>query len=454
MRGLLGALVVGCMGMGLVLLAMRNRSKLVKWTAIVSSSTMAGLSLLLLPQVNAGPSVSLDWIPNVEPASLQMGTPSIYLAVMVFFSLPLAIVWSPERAPPAGTTNCWPGVAHLLCGLIAAALTLDQFLARYVVLELVALCVILVFLVEVLSARKHFPLWHRYLQFRLGDAGLMLAILVLALSTGTFLIKEMVAAASSFPFGQQIPIALGGLVAASVKMGLPPFHGWLLDTRMLSWQSRTWLSGVALPVLGAYLLYALGPLFPAPSILRDLLIIVGVLVLLWVLIRIRKSSQPSVRVQLALIGHGAIALVLAGTPGMVLYLLTFIPLRVVFCLVTRYSRADRTSVVSQGRVDPLGPDTWLLTLGQYAEFIEERGLGAANRSLATVIMRASGVNALLIENRILEGINRGLVRAALHIGRTLQVRHTGRLRRNVLWAVCGVVALMVVVLVVLPRWEG
>lgn len=517
MRGLLEGLVIGSMGAGVALLAVCRRGELVsdraglQRLASISSSTLAGLSLLLLPQVDGGPSLSLAWIPGVAAVSLSLGPTGTYLAVMVFFSLALTLIWNPERAPPApsadrsdlwglhGLRDYWPGVAHVLCSLVVAALTLDQFLARYVVLELVALVTLLVLFVEISSAQNHFPLWHRYLQFRLGDVGLMLAILLLNRRTDSFLIEEMLRtyqseAAPVLPLGKQVPIAFGGLLAAMVKMGLPPFHGWLLDSTTLSRQSYTWLSGVALPVLGVYLLYRLSPILVGAIALRVSLTIIGVVVLLWVLIgscrsaKARTSGQGSVRVVWGLVGHGAIALLVVGTRGIMpqaildCYLLTFIPIRVVFCILTPQRRGGHVPGAFRSGVTLLKLDTadlpvrWLLALGRGAAFLEERALEAANRglvaavmglaridasliedrletangSLATAVTKFARMDVYLVEHRVLEGINRWVARASRRVGRALQVRHTGRLRRNLLWASSGLAVLIAMALLALP----
>jgi hypothetical protein len=60
-------------------------------------------------------------------------------------------------------------------------------------------------------------------------------------------------------------------------------------------------------------------------------------------------------------------------------------------------------------------------------------------------------SALVLEERTLEGLNRGVVRLARSIGRTLQDVHVGRLRRNLLWASLGLIAVIAFSIATLGR---
>lgn len=473
MRGLLlEGLVVASVGAGLLLLATCRRgtgARLARGLAL----TIACLSLLLLPQAGQSPSVYSPWIPVTGKIGLDLGVPGVYLAVAVFWGLALTLlVPRTDHPPPGRLANYWPGLAFLSCGLVVTALTLSDFLARYVILELVALCVILVFLLHAPSRRDGFPAWRWYLQFRLGDAGLMLAILLLERFSGTFDIKSMLSGAAAAPLGQRVPIALGGLLAAWVKMALPPFHGWLLDTGALSWEKRTWLAGIAPPILGAYLLYRLSPVLLGLPAARILLSAGGVAILLWLFVskptrQLWRGATPW------LIGHSAASLVLAGTPLMSAYLLTFVPARYALCALTARARTGREATYPQDRTGQLAPFGWLLGLTNWAErpgrcdlesinrgvsravvslwrvaagVAEARVLEGINRGAARAVVSFSRVTAVVAEARALEGMNRGAARLARHLGRTTQKTHTGRLRRNLLWASLGLLGLLIMAL--------
>jgi hypothetical protein len=389
--------------------------------ARITSLILAGLSLLLLWQVGSGSSVSVTWMPGIEPASLDLSAPGIYLALMAFWSLALTLNWHAGRSPPKPSPLALCGLSYLLCGVVVVALTADQFLARYVSAGLAVLCVIGVFVVQMAALPVRFPLWWRYLQFRVGDEGLMLAILLLQRSTGTFHVNDMLSGALHLSAAQQTPILLGAILSAWVKLGLPPFQGWLLDSRALPWQSRAWLASTAVPVLGVYLIYRLGPLIVTAGGIRALLVVCGLLILFGSVGRIADASKAPERESWGLIGHAAAGLILAGTPAMMPYLLTFIPARVGLCLLAARSADDYILAPVSPAVTPMGPGRWIVTPVRWA--------GELERS-------------------VLEGINRSVDRVARRIGAALQSWHSGLLRRNLLWVSLGLIGLLVVALTV------
>jgi len=431
-----------------------------------------GIGVLLLATRRYRRGLAVAWIPGGGAIGLGLGPPGIYLAIGVFWTLALTLASSAERSPPCPAASRWPGLAFLFCSLVVAALTLNHFLARYVALELVVLCTILVFLVDTPLIRHGFPLWRRYLCFRIGDAGLTVAILLLWRFTGTFDIETMLANGLLMPLERQVLVLLGGLLAVWVKVGLPPFHGWMLDSSALSQDRRAWLAGVALPILGAYLLYRFGPWLVAVSILRVAVAVAGLLILLWLCVKgaLGQLADAGPR---WLIGHGAVALMLVGTPLMNAYLLTFIPVRLGLCLLAARRRRSRVAVVPRDWATQPGPYGWLLGLANQDERFEKCGLERVSRGTAAALASLSRLSAYAVEDMILEGVNRGtaaalaslsrlsafavegvvleginqrVARLAWRAGRALQKRHTGRLRRNLLWASMGLVVLVAAVL--------
>lgn len=451
MSGLMAALLAGTFATGLALLGTRGHARLTSALSVVSSLSLATLSLLLLSQTWGGAGGAVVCIPQTEGVALVLRPPGVYLAITAFWALALAQISRPGRFSLERGARCWPALAHLFCGLVVLALTVDQFLVRYVLLELVALSTIVAFALDTPARRHDLALWRCYLQFRLGDIGLILAVLLLNRATGTFLIDEMLTRATHLPPGEQIPILLGGLLAVWVKMGLPPFHGWLADGSLLPWQARVWVVGAALPLLGAYLLYRLRPLFFALGAFR-LLTVAGVGVLAWVFARLRRSGLRPDASPWWFIGHGAVGLILAGTQAMNAYLLTFLPVRVALCaLAGRAPKRDARATARDGSAPTPTLDVWLGAVLRLAQNQEPDFLEAANRWLAEGIRTLSRLSASIFEGQILEGLNRGAARVARTTGRTLQDVHVGRLRRNLLWASLALIALATVSVATLAR---
>jgi hypothetical protein len=130
------------------------------------------------------------------------------------------------------------------------------------------------------------------------------------------------------------------------------------------------------------------------------------------------------------------------------FLLTFLPVRAVLCLAG--ARAPRR-VERTWAADGKGALAGLDALVRAARTIERDFLEAGNRLLAEGVLALSRLSASALEGRILEGLNRGGVRVARSIGRTLQDVHVGRLRRNLLWASLGLIAVIAFSIATLGR---
>jgi formate hydrogenlyase subunit 3/multisubunit Na+/H+ antiporter MnhD subunit len=148
------------------------------------------------------------------------------------------------------------------------ALLTDHFLTRYAALEIVALCVALAPLVELGGEEGTRLTRWVYLLLRVGDAGLLGAILLLGDAVGTLLIAPALAAGESMVAGRLEWAVAGFLLAVWVKLGGWPFHTWSQVGRRLAPVSHGWLYGILVPNLGAYLLYRIQPLLAASGPLQ------------------------------------------------------------------------------------------------------------------------------------------------------------------------------------------
>ena len=475
MANWLPVLVIMTLGMGALLLALSRHEATVVRLAKVSSVSLALLStpLLLLGHCEAAWRVA--WLPGLEPAGLVLHAPGIHLAVAVFWSLAVTSLFS-HQLPLAGGRSLWPALSHLFCGLVVVALTIDQFLVRYAVLELVVLGTILIMALSDPLSPKSRGLWWLYAQFRLGDAGLVAAILLLYRGAGTLNISRMLAFAATMPAGGLMPIVVAMLLAIWVKMGLPPFHHWLLDTRDLPWDRRLWATAAGPPLLGAYLLYRLAPLLGSLNAHASLAV-VGWGLMIWSLLSGHRSSAPSRRISGFLVAHSALGLALAGSGAMPYYLLSFLLVRGLICiLAARAVRAadlaqqgerlragnEPTAWVAVGRHEA-GPDAQgppdassrraghrLLSLAsRVALTVEENLLEGFNRSIARLVGGLARLSRTLVEDGLLEGINRLVAHQMVALGRLLQDAHLGRLRRNLQWTGIALLAVIAVTIVAL-----
>ncbi|MDY7077145.1 MAG: proton-conducting transporter membrane subunit [Chloroflexota bacterium] len=234
-----------------------------------------------------------------------------------------------------------------LLALAAAnvAFLTDHFLARYVALEIVALCIGLVLLVEVRNSAGVHLAWKSYLLLRLGDAGLLAAILILEDVSGTLSIGPALAAGSALDATRLGLVVAGLVLAVWVKLGIWPFHLWSQPGRRLSLASQTWLYATVMPNLGLYLLYRVTPLLSLAGPLRTAALWLGAGgAALSALIALTRAD---VRAALVYIGaaQGGLALFVAASgvkPAVWLGLLVLTPLRLLLFLAADAAQSSNS----------------------------------------------------------------------------------------------------------------
>jgi len=343
-------IIVGLPLLASVLVAMASRH-IHRSTAHRVTLAAIGLTALLVPGLllhsGSDSSVTIEWLPGSGPMGLTAGASSVYAMLVTtwagFFALLGTASRGVEFRPLSG--------AVMLLALASAnvAFLADHFLARYVALEVVALCVALAPLVEVREPASTRLAWNTYLLLRIGDAGLLAAILILGDASGTLSIDpalESVLSSIGRTGNELDAVRLGWMMAGFVlavwvKLGGWPFHLWTQTGRRLSLASQAWLYAAVVPNLGAYLLYRVTPLLALAGPLQ--------IAALWLgagaaaLATLIALTQADVRAALVYVGaaQGGLALFTAATgnkPAVWMGLLALTPLRLLLFLASDVSR--------------------------------------------------------------------------------------------------------------------
>ncbi|MDY7040563.1 MAG: proton-conducting transporter membrane subunit, partial [Chloroflexota bacterium] len=188
-----------------------------------------------------------------------------------------------------------------------------------------------------------------YFILRVGDAGLLVAILMLMEASGTLSISPALEFAVNAGRGTGgvldtasfYWIVAGFLLAVWVKLGGWPFHIWSQSGRRLSLASQTWLYATVMPNLGTYLLYRVTPLLALAGPLRT--------AAFWLgaggsaLAALMALTQADLRAALVYLGaaQGGLALFTAASgvkPVVWLGLLAITPLRLLMFLAADVAR--------------------------------------------------------------------------------------------------------------------
>lgn len=227
----------------------------------LAASGLTALLVLALLHTTGAPTIAVEWLPGAGAMGLEVSTSSLYVTLAIDWAAFLALFAAVSRDVEV---RRYSGPVTLLAlGVANAALLTDHFLARYAALEIVALCVALIPLIEMPGPAAVPLAWICYLLLRVGDAGLLAAILTLNAAGGTLRIGPALDFAQGAIQGDGAGLGwavAGFALAAWVKMGGWPFHLWSRVGQSLSLASHAWLYAILVPGLGAYLLYHITPL--------------------------------------------------------------------------------------------------------------------------------------------------------------------------------------------------
>ena len=448
---LLPGLILGAAGVGFVLLALHKRARTCRRLGRLSSASLAALAIGLAAQAGGASVGRMRWIPGLEPAGFTLHAPGIYLAMLTFWALPTSQFIHWIDAPPDRRPTVWPGLAHILCALVAAALTVDHFVARLALLDLVAVCLLIALFLELGNTqhspitRDRFPLIRRYVLFRAGDIGLLVLALLLWIEGGTFIIADALLVAPLLSPVPRLVAVAGGMLAVAVKLGLPPFHGWVAEVSKLGLGRRVFLLGATLPLLGAYLLYRLRPLLAAAAAAPALAVVGTLLLARSLLSAWHGRRSPTALTTWLQAAHGSLGLLLVTTPIMQAYLLSFLPLRAgVLLAVGRSDSKDSASAPAENACRLLGRVA--VGLASAMREVERVALDGSARGLAATVVGLASWTSRRIELGALEGLIQHTIWWLGRLSTLAQAQHNGRLRRYLLWATATLLILLMVTL--------
>ncbi len=201
----------------------------------------------------------ITWQSSAGEMCLFFEKSSLLLVLLVCISLLLIIVIYHRQTPVISPQQL--GLALISISVANTAFLTEHFLLRYAALEAVGLCVVGASLAFSRSGKQS---WDNtkfvFLNFRLGDIGLLAAIFLFYTNSSTFNISQNFNLAAQLPLAIRIALTIGLLSAVWVKMAIWPLGFWANICSSLPPIMRTWFVDLLLPSLGAYLLYRTSPL--------------------------------------------------------------------------------------------------------------------------------------------------------------------------------------------------
>lgn len=255
-----------CAGGLLLIISSRLGPRVGRIVALVAAGGAALSALILLPAAGDGHTPGVEWLPGTGSMTLGMEATSLAAAGVTALAAFLALL-APDAARRAKPRTS--ALILIALGAADAAFLAHHFLGRYVALEIAALCVALAPLLELGGMEGVRQSTGAYLILRLGDAGLLAAIAILAHAGGTLDIAPALAAGKTLASGPLAWTVAGLVLAVWVKQGMWPLHVWQHAGRRLSSPARAWLYAIVMPNLGAYLLYRVTSLLVLAGPLRE-----------------------------------------------------------------------------------------------------------------------------------------------------------------------------------------
>ena len=229
-----------------------------------------------------------------EPIVFSVSNTAIGLYLSVLLGL-IGLIWREgNRVEETMTPFQWT-MLNLSLSAGFVAFFSGQFMIRYVALDVVGLLAALTALstFSATSGLRHFIIIFQIL--RLGDLGLLAAILLLNHLTGTLEISGMIEAAVDLPANIQMWIIAGFMLAVLIKLAIWPFGVWLEKAHQSAPRISFWISGLLLPSLGYYLLYRIMPILQSGLIFQNLLIstvlVLGGLIFLLTALQVVKFDR-------------------------------------------------------------------------------------------------------------------------------------------------------------------
>ena len=235
--------------------------------AMVASATAASFSASPLR-------LCITWLPSAGEMCLYFEKTSLLLVLLISISLLLVVVIHHHQTSLISSQQL--GLALISISAANTAFLTEHFLLRYAALEAAGLCVVGASLAPFRASRRA---WDNtklvFLNFRLGDIGLLAAIFLLYANSGTFNIGQNFNLAAQLPLAIRVALTTGLLTAVWIKMAIWPLDYWAEICSSLPPIIRTWLVDLLMPSLGAYLLYRTSPLLLSNSGISGWVVFIG-----------------------------------------------------------------------------------------------------------------------------------------------------------------------------------
>jgi NADH-quinone oxidoreductase subunit M len=260
------------LGVLVLLFVNAEQKNLARWIALVTSLITFAISIVVLVQFNPSDGglqmvINLPWI---QVAGWNIGYHmaidglSILLVLLTTFLVPISIL-STWTAVEERVKEFMIFFLLLEVGMVGVFLAMDLFLF-YIFWEFTL--VPMYFLIGIWGGeRRIYAAIKFFLYTMAGSILMLLAILWLGITKGTFSVPELTRMAATIPIATQIWLFLAFAAAFAIKVPMWPLHSWLPDAHVEAPTAGSVILAGVLLKLGTYgfLRYNI-PLFPQAAV--------------------------------------------------------------------------------------------------------------------------------------------------------------------------------------------
>jgi NADH-quinone oxidoreductase subunit M len=260
------------LGVLVLLFVNAEQKNLARWIALVTSLITFAISIVVLVQFNPADGglqmvINLPWIQvagwNINYHMAIDGL-SILLVLLTTFLVPISIL-STWTAVEERVKEFMIFFLLLEVGMVGVFLAMDLFLF-YIFWEFTL--VPMYFLIGIWGGeRRIYAAIKFFLYTMAGSILMLLAILWLGITKGTFSVPELTGMAATIPIATQIWLFLAFAAAFAIKVPMWPLHSWLPDAHVEAPTAGSVILAGVLLKLGTYgfLRYNI-PLFPQAAV--------------------------------------------------------------------------------------------------------------------------------------------------------------------------------------------
>ncbi len=445
-------------GLGLLIIPRRARYPQIAWYVTLGLSGLAAACGLALLPYGEREIYTVTWLPGTGTLTFHVGGAGLYAAIatgsMLVLNLITTRLIASHKSKNGGEEHRLfksafsPSLWLVAVAAANASFLAGHFLGRYVALEVVGLCIALAPLLEQYDAPGARQARFVYLLLRIGDAGLLTAILILLDAGNTLTISDALQVGTTLTPAYLAWVVGGFILAVWVKVSAWPLHSWQRASAQLSPVTQTWLYAILMPNLGIYLLYRVTPLLILSTPLRWIILGLSTLsTLLAVMMTLMRANVQHIPVYgNAIWGSLALSLAALGLKSTLIPLLLITtPLRLLVLYWPKQLPHPSTSLLGQRL------ERGLFKTAQVAH--QRMELGILEQGLAWTAQAVMGSAMFVyrvVEQEGLEGVLRAVARSTLALSQWMQRRHTGRLRTNLIWITVSLV--LAVTLLTIRGW--